>query len=59
MLVWQLGVEWDYDPSVHTEVEVRFIAGLLETYGKITSLEPGPERSRSQASGASSSATRS
>ena len=95
VLVWQLDAEWDYDPSLHTEVEVRFIAqgehetrvelehrgleafgaredevrsaldsdggwsGLLETYGKTTSLEPGPERSRSQASGASSSATRS
>ena len=33
--------------------------GLLATYGKITSLAPGPERSRSHASGAWSSGTRS
>jgi uncharacterized protein YndB with AHSA1/START domain len=31
--------------------------GLLATYGRITSLQPGPERSRSQAAGASSSGT--
>ncbi len=95
VLIWQLDADWNHDPSLHTELEVRFIAegdsstrvelehsgleafgareeevrsaldseggwnGLLATYGKITSLDPGPERSRSQAAGASSSATRS
>jgi uncharacterized protein YndB with AHSA1/START domain len=95
LLVWQIDADWNYDPSVHTELEVRFIAegesatrvelehrgleafgaredevrsaldspggwtGLLEAYGKMTSLDPGPDRSRSQAAGASSSGTRS
>jgi hypothetical protein len=26
VLVWQLSAEWSYDPSLHTEIEVRFTA---------------------------------
>lgn len=26
ILNWQIGAEWSYDPSLTTEVEVRFIA---------------------------------
>jgi uncharacterized protein YndB with AHSA1/START domain len=26
VLVWQLSAEWKYDPSLHTEIEVRFTA---------------------------------
>ena len=25
-LVWQLSAQWQFDPSIHTEVDVRFIA---------------------------------
>ena len=26
VLVWQLSADWSYDPSLHTEIEVRFTA---------------------------------
>ena len=26
LLVWQLSAQWSYDPSLHTEIEVRFTA---------------------------------
>lgn len=26
MLNWQIGADWRYDPSIETELEVRFIA---------------------------------
>lgn len=26
LLAWQLNASWEFDPSIHTEVEVRFVA---------------------------------
>jgi hypothetical protein len=26
LLAWQLSARWDFDPAIHTEVEVRFVA---------------------------------
>ncbi len=31
VLAWQLSAEWKFDPAMHTEVEVRFVAVDAET----------------------------